>query len=581
MFYLTVEKMLHTFTQDLKSYTEKAMKMEPAAWIKDYEVDMDELYCELTLEKLENKLSGVEGQKLKSYKCLFLEGIEQDEDNTDSCPEKKLPPAKHGKGSKTTGGKTLTHNSRKVLVKGKKQIVSKKAGEHSKSRPQKKEAAKKHGQCYQSKALKCRAKKVLVKGDPGIGKTSFLKRIASDWAKGFFTTFSVVFFVFLKLVKPKDAIENVIINQMPVLGGMGVTPAKLKRIIQNLGERCLLILDGLDEHAFGKNLDVEKIVRGQKLLYTNIILSSRPHSTRNIEKHFPTIIRIEGFTHVEAEKFAFKILSDRSKVSGVLSFNPWSFADRPLQHSPILLSFLCLLVREENFNLLEKGPDIGDLFTRMVRCLFKKFTIRKGVEFSVEMFEMAMVSVGKLALETLVSGNPLMQRSRVIKEGGEDAFDIGWLIGHEDFRLLGDETADIFITFSHRSIQEFLGAFFFIFSLNKGDSVSSLLGDSQRSIFFFNPLFLYFCLWFLYCDQNYFIFSNKLQVCETLRSYVLAIFRNRCNEFTTFDIAKFCPTLDVREAYKRKDKLLLSLLEEVLSAHLADVFRTSLRSVNC
>ena len=74
-----------------------------------------------------------------------------------------------------------------------------------------------------------------------------------------------------------------------------MTPRKLISILQTPGNRCLLILDGLDEHALGKNEDVLKILRGQKLLYTNIILSSRPHSTREIEKHFSAIVRVEGF----------------------------------------------------------------------------------------------------------------------------------------------------------------------------------------------------------------------------------------------------------------------------------------------
>ena len=174
-----------------------------------------------------------------------------------------------------------------------------------------------------------------------------------------------------------------------------------------------------------------------------------------------------------------------------------------------------------------------------------------------------MISIGKLALETLVSGNLLMQRSRVIKEIGEDAFNYGLLIGHEDFRLIRDETADIFITFSHRSIQEFLGALFFIFSLSDGKTVPNLLGSNQKSIFFTNPLFLHFCLWFLYSDQEYFPLTKKFQVRETLRTYVLKIFRN--NEFITSDIAAFYPTMNVREAFERKDILLLSFLEDVLS----------------
>ena len=60
------------------------------------------------------------------------------------------------------------------------------------------------------------------------------------------------------------------------------------------------------------------------------------------------------------------------------------------------------------------------------------------------------MSIGKLALKTLLSGDPLLQRSEVIKEVGPDAFDYGLLIGHEDAHMLiKDETADIFVTFPH------------------------------------------------------------------------------------------------------------------------------------
>ena len=63
----------------------------------------------------------------------------------------------------------------------------------------------------------------------------------------------------------------------------------------------------------------------------------------------------------------------------------------------------------------------------------------------------------------------------MIKDVGPDAFDYGLLIGHDDFRLIRDETADIYVTFPDRIIQEFLGAFYFIMMLNEGQSIESLL----------------------------------------------------------------------------------------------------------
>ena len=51
--------------------------------------------------------------------------------------------------------------------------------------------------------------------------------------------------------------------------------------------------------------------------------------------------------------------------------------------------------------------------------------------------------------------------------------DVGLLVGHEDFRLIRDETAYIFVTFPHRSFLEFLGALYFIIILNKEEGTES------------------------------------------------------------------------------------------------------------
>ena len=51
IFVVTKDELLN-LAKDLRPHTAKRMKMEPAPWIKDYVVDMEELYTELTLEKL-------------------------------------------------------------------------------------------------------------------------------------------------------------------------------------------------------------------------------------------------------------------------------------------------------------------------------------------------------------------------------------------------------------------------------------------------------------------------------------------------------------------------------------------------
>ena len=119
-------------------------------------------------------------------------------------------------------------------------------------------------QCYKDMFTSNGRDKILIKADPGMGKTTLGKKMGWDWSKGFFEDFSMVFFVFLKVVKPDESIEKVIIKQNPELEGLGVSVEKLRGLLGKFSERCLLILDGLDEHGLGKNEDVLRMIRNQK-----------------------------------------------------------------------------------------------------------------------------------------------------------------------------------------------------------------------------------------------------------------------------------------------------------------------------
>ena len=120
-----------------------------------------------------------------------------------------------------------------------------------------------------------------------------------------------------------------------------------------------------------------------------------------------------------------------------------------------------------------------------------------------------MKSVGKLALKTLLSNSPLLQRKEVHKIVGNCAFEYGFFAGHEDFTLSRDVSSDIYVTYTHRSIEEFFGSYGYIQTLSDGKNVEDIVGvDSSKPIFMVNPLVLKFCLWFLSNDT--FDFSGKM-----------------------------------------------------------------------
>ena len=390
--------------------------------------------------------------------------------------------------------------------------------------------------------------KILTKGDPGMGKTTLRRKIGFDWARDIFKVYSVVFFVALKFVQPGEAIENIIIQQHPFLQGLNVSPRKVRVMFEMFGSRCLLILDGLDEHGLGQNQDVLRNIRDEKLLNCGVVVSSRPHSTNQVERYFPTVIRVDGFTSKKAKEFVSNFFTEETKITQIMQFRPSdSREDFPIYKCPILLSFLCLLVKENDIDLSDTKLTVGALYLQMVKCLYRKYTIRKGIPFVQREFLQVMKSVGILTLKRLLSDNPLLQRSEVIDIAGNFAFEFGFFAGHEDFRLCTDPTADIYVTYVHRSLEEFFGSFGFLQALDDGKSIDDILGsECKEPIFMTNPLVLKFCLWFL--SRPDLGFTHRDDCFEKLVSYV-----TNCIDHEQFDpsvIAGMYPAIDILKSVK-------------------------------
>ena len=179
----------------------------------------------------------------------------------------------------------------------------------------------------------------MVQGDNSAGKTVLSKKIAWDWAKGDFSRFDIVFYISLKLVRPEEIFEQAIIDQYKL---DDITVSKLHRMLYGIGDKYLVILDGLDEHAHGWDSEFMQMITSQEYQDLNILLTTQSES--DISQSFETVAKVdfrtyEALDNVFSEASVPKeIISNSNKI-----VQPNLLVGRENTVNPMLLMFLCNL----------------------------------------------------------------------------------------------------------------------------------------------------------------------------------------------------------------------------------------------
>ena len=318
-------------------------------------------------------------------------------------------------------------------------------------------------------------RRLLVYGRPGVGKSTFCQKTAFDWAKqrkGNLMKFDVVLLIKLRDVCHLKDIRDVLRASELLAGDEVVSVDRVYEYVLQNQEKVLLILDGYDEYFFtGDQSPVREIWEGKLLRQIQVIITTRQEKAVELISPSHVQFEISGFKSDEQVKvLASKFLRDRQDVEKFVSYlreKDW----RGMAEIPLLLMMLCLVWKEKHLTELKSRADIYKQFlqTFLHHAVAKD---AKAMQFTnIDDYKEELCTLGKLAFDALLEdhlsfslnklpANVLM--TKLIEVGLFQVLNVS---------SLEPEKAVYFI---HKSVQEFLAAFYLKEELLKESSTTCL-----------------------------------------------------------------------------------------------------------
>lgn len=326
----------------------------------------------------------------------------------------------------------------------------------------------------------------LISGQPGMGKTALVKKIAYDWAvlyednklktdkQPMIAKYDYILAAPMrddKLQAWMDPLEMAVSFHLQKDGEIKGLSEALKRGRNRTKPKILVILDGLDEYRgdirthpfFSKIFPKETSVDRIDLKY-DLLITSRPYaSEKNNENVSVTQWKISGVKNKdEFIDIYFKHLGEEENKRVTTTVK--STLDNPalseeINENPLLLAFVCFLA-EQNPKVVISGK-LTSLYKDFVEQMLKKSKKKGRITCNLTNWQESELvqRLGRLALFGVLNKTFELNTEDIkmykeelkeeLKEEFQEELNSALLLYRSDTVSVG---------FSHRSIQEFLAA---------------------------------------------------------------------------------------------------------------------------
>ena len=337
--------------------------------------------------------------------------------------------------------------------------------------------------------------RILVQGETGIGKTTFVKKLAMDWAelddekmtdkqKEILKKFELAVIIDLKKVSKLQSLRDIIsASHIFAKEDTAMKDGLLSYITQNQ-DKVLLVFDGYDEYHCGTNSEIFEIFRGIQLRNCCVLITTRISKADELKEFKDVDTKIIGFSEEDRMDFMVRKL-DSEKEAMSLKMRLRFLGLEDLARVPLLLLFFCTLWKKEKFTM--NSDSITKLYEAIVQYVLDHDEGKcSPANFSkVEDFKEILTDIGKVALECLLKDDHVF-----------DYDQLSAAILREQSRVIGllqvsEYTENLrpagVVSFIHKSIQEFLAAWFITYRCVPEGNLGEII-DRTRTLDDFRSL---------------------------------------------------------------------------------------------
>ena len=311
-------------------------------------------------------------------------------------------------------------------------------------------------------------KVILIKGDPGMGKSTLAINICKCWAEGsLLQTYNAV--ILLTLRDPEIQAAKTITDLFLTVDEE-LKEKVLKDITSNFGEGVCFILEGYDE--LPQQLHRYSVFTKLRVQLPNctIVYTSRPEACDKLESVASRIIKIEGFKEKSIDEYVsntFDSVNNGANLASQLKSQLHkNWIVRRILHIPINVAIVCVIF----FHFSTLPETLTQLYTFLcLRLILRYITVRTVNVAKVEKLRLLdhlpegiseqFSQLCFIAYKGTENGNIIFTSQDLLDIGiVEDKIsDLGLLVTAPSTSVYGREKS---YNFLHKTLQEFCTAWY-------------------------------------------------------------------------------------------------------------------------